>query len=174
MIGVVVGGGAQVWRSLETLEPMLLETGHRPRYYVVNDMIEIFPKLAVGCTLHPPKLETWIRNRSTNGLESLLEIWHHSGYRSTIEHARTLRDWGGSSGLFATQVALQVCDRVVLCGVPMTPDRHFRRGEKLWTDCRAFLPAWERHVSELTGKVRSLSGGYTEEKLGRATLEWMR
>jgi hypothetical protein len=80
----------------------------------------------------------------------------------------------GSSGLFAVKVALDDGhDRVVLAGVPMTvEDKHFLRGQP-WIARDSFTQAWPIAMPHIHGKVKSLSGGFTEELLGAPTPEWL-
>ena len=77
----------------------------------------------------------------------------------------------GSSGLFATRLAIRFgYGRVVLAGVPMDTSPHVLSTAP-WTDRERFVAAWSAAERELKGKVRSLSG-WTREFLGEPTLHW--
>ena len=71
---------------------------------------------------------------------------------------------GGSSGLYACQVAQALCFRkAVLCGVPMTSDPRFFDPAP-WAGSARYRQAWARHKDRL-GFVRSMSG-WTRDLLG--------
>lgn len=169
---IIAGGSIRVWRDLEVALQMCVDANVEPEFYVVNDMIPLVHDRIVACSLHPAKLAWWLGRRKNNLLPPPKEVWSQHA-ADIVTHM--LGDWGGSSGLFAVQVAMVAHEhtRVVLCGVPMTDDRHFER-RKQWREVRTFLPAWERRLPQLQPFVRSLSGGWTEEKLGRPTADWMR
>lgn len=73
---------------------------------------------------------------------------------------------GGTSGLFATRVALALgYEEVVLCGIPMDGSGRFydppwKQGGNLGT-----MAEWERFAPVFNGRVRSMSGR-TRELLG--------
>lgn len=169
---IIVGGAIRVWRDVEVALQMCVDADAEPEFYVVNDMIPLLHDGVVACTLHPAKLPMWLERRRTNKLTPPRQIWAQHAYPAVTN---LMGDWGGSSGMFAVQVALVAHEhvRAILCGVPMTNDRHFER-RRQWHEVGTFLPAWERRLPQLLPFVRSVSGGWTEEKLGRPTVEWIK
>lgn len=85
----------------------------------------------------------------------------------------------GSSGFFAIKIAIDDGhDRVVLAGIPMSPEEgHYREGKfrrtNTWAPRDSFLGPWTSHKEYYADKTRSLSGGWTEALLGRPTKEWL-
>jgi len=169
----IVVGGAECWqRDLMELQTMF--RGNRVEYYVVNDQIGEFPHPVVACTLHPDKLPTWLGQRKNNGLEPPLELWCHDGARKlNPPRGKMLRDWGGSSGLFAYQVAREHGhDKIVFCGVPMDSSPNGFRGQK-WHAVTAFTRAWQTRHQEMLPYARSMSG-WTAQLLGKPNEDWLR
>ena len=72
----------------------------------------------------------------------------------------------GSSGLFATKVALIDLnyDSVVLCGIPMTETPHIDR-PKNWRQANGFRKNWLRLSDETKSRIKSMSG-WTKEQFG--------
>ena len=81
-------------------------------------------------------------------------------------------NWGGSSALYATRIALEEgWDRVILCGVPLTG----RESLGIYADqtgYQVYRVGWEKHLNEIKDYVRSMSG-WTKELLGEPTAEWL-
>lgn len=174
-VAIVLGGSERVWQDLVRAEQFCNENGLEPEYYATNDMVEHFSMPMVACTLHPDKLAGWLTRRAASGLPMPDEIWSHDGgSRATHKHVtRRLRDWGGSVGMFAYQVARERGHHhVILCGVPMTSEDHFVRKTK-WGEVSAFTKSWERHREEMAPYVRSYSGGWTESLFGEPTPQWV-
>lgn len=121
-------------------------------------------------SLHPEKLlSIWAPQREADDYETWSDP--NRGERGAAPTDHHLENWGGSSGLFAVQVALEVgADRIVACGMPLNTQPHYH-GRAEWDAYDAFRPAWERHVDDLR-YVRSMSG-WTAELLGRPDTEWL-
>ena len=88
-------------------------------------------------------------------------------------------DVGGSSGLLAVTVALELGKenqdqlRIVLAGVPMDPAAgNFRAPSVPWAEATVYHPAWEERAEALKKNVRSMSG-WTAELLGKPTAAWL-
>lgn len=78
----------------------------------------------------------------------------------------------GSSGLYAVKVALTAADRVILAGVPMTPEAaHFFHPAR-WNERDSFTDAWHRAMPFIKDRVRSMSG-WTADLLGQPSQEWL-
>ena len=64
------------------------------------------------------------------------------------------------------------CTHMILCGIPLNQNgRHYDHPMK-WTEARQYLPAWERQLPMLLGRVKSF-GGETARLLGEPTREWI-
>lgn len=124
------------------------------------------------CTMHPDLFPMWIKARHVAGLPRVRKLWHPEHRRSPIE-SRSVRSWGGSSGLLCVAVAYELgCSHVVLAGIPMLPNnRHYDRTAR-WNEARQYHAAWKAKLPDLEGRVRSLSG-WTRQILGEPTMEWL-
>ena len=179
-VAVVVGGANCVYEEYAAAKAMCDSAGIAYQTIVVNDMIPAFnDHLDHAVTLHPQKLKRdepkWLVARAQRGLNHPGEVWSHRNDNVADAVTRICKDhWLGSSGLFATKIAIFElrCDRVLLCGIPMTVQAsHFLRG-KLWRACPMFTKYWEQHHVELVPYVRSFSG-YTRDLLGPVTLDFV-
>jgi hypothetical protein len=170
----IVIGGAECWeRDLEQARALI---GNRAvKYYFINDQIKTFSEPGVAVTLHADKLNghfAWLQIRRKAGLPEPEKVWGHRAHASVTHHTET-KDWGGSSGLFAVQVARRDGYRKVIgCGVPMTVDgSHYIRHQK-WQSAIAFRGGWVKCKNDLAPYFRSMSG-WTREQFGEATEEWI-
>lgn len=191
MNALVLGGADCVWQDLQRLEDML---GHRWNGIViaVNDIGCHWPRsLHHWVSLHPNKFQEWkaLRNQLVEGAPTTwsrppvikLETWsgppRWDRDRSLIDKI-VLRPWmGGSSGMFAVQVAKELnCSRAILCGIPMTSTGHFAETREqfppVWGSAEYHWLAWKRYYREMDGWVRSMSGR-TRDLLGEPTKEWI-
>lgn len=80
----------------------------------------------------------------------------------------------GSSGYFGVEVAKYLgADRIVLCGIPMTPTPHMDSDEP-WEMANAHWKHWLREYAKgRLHAVRSMSGR-TRRLLGAPTATWLR
>lgn len=168
MITFVLGGADCVWHDLA-----------RARYICQPDAIICVNHVGIEypgafdawCSFHGSLLESWRREREKAGRPPAKEMWvattsdrykQFSGYRM-----RTCG--GGSSGMFGTDVALdRGADKVILCGIPMTPTPHFhdRQHGKPWTEAEKHRAFWIKRAGYFQqAGVRSMSG-WTRELLG--------
>ena len=155
-VAIVVGGGPNVIEEMATAMDMYPDR----EFFIINDMIPRF-KFGdyIAITLHPSKLGAWLEMNHTPPKR----VWAHRAFRGVTN---VTEDWMGSSGLFAIKVAMQLgYEKIVLCGVPMTDEKHFVRGEA-WTAVAAFKKAWLAHKDEIAPFVSSFSG-WTAEMFGR-------
>jgi len=118
-------------------------------------------------------MAAWWDQRLRAGLPPPGQVWfHRAAYKEFLLPHQFTEEWGGSSGLLATKVALELgCDRIVLCGVPMESTPHFHIPLPLKGAGR-YRRAWVERVGQLTGKVRSMSG-WTAQFLGEPDEVWL-
>lgn len=163
-IAVVVGGSRAVWDEIGQTAALLAEVGAEARWFVINDMIPIFPGACTAVSLHPQKLKDWLAQRAKVGWPAPDQVWAHVKFDG-VSHFTD--DWRGSSGLFAIKVARQLgFDKIILCGVPMRPDAgHIVRGATPWNAAEQFMGGWKLQAKEIAPFVRSWSG-WTGEAFG--------
>lgn len=169
MRAICLGGADCLWSDVLGSERIL---GTRWWDIVVacNDAGRDWPhRLDHWVSLHPEKLlKVWTPERP-GGYETWSDPNRQRGPAPTDHH---LDNWGGSSGLFCVQVALEVgASYVVACGMPMDARPHYF-GTKEWGPWEQYRDAWDRHADEM-GVVRSMSG-WTAELLGRPDEQWAR
>ena len=173
-IAVIVGGAILVDRDVAAAKALCQQYDLVPEFFVCNDKMIDWPEAAVAVTLHNHKVPRWLKARARLGLAPHQEVWANifNSHRGITHHAE---DWRGSVGLFGVTVArCKNHKKIVLCGVPMdTSQDHYIR-KKPWKNCPAFQPAWHGHLMEIGYYVRSLSGYWTEELLGKPSPEWLR
>ena len=164
---VLCGGGdplAELARAIELC-------GDKPHtIFAGNDQIaEYSGRIDHAVTLHPDKLDMWLRQRASNGYPPVGTIWSH---RPHVNVQRWSRDWQGSTGLIATKIARELgFTHVLLCGVPMTVEAdHFLR-KAPWKAAYGFRKGWTVHSREIRKYVRSFSG-WTKDLFGAPTAEW--
>lgn len=147
--------------------------------FVINDTIPVFPgHVHHAISLHPNKFAApakdgsgnWAHKRNANGYPIPDHIWGHRGTELTTN---TSSDWGGSSGLFACKIALELGhSRIIMCGVPLDPkQRHIVRHTD-WNSAKAFQRGWITRKATVLGKVKSWEG-WTKDLLGIPTIEWL-
>jgi len=171
---VVLGGAECVWDDHKKLIEF-----HTPELTVcINDIGVVWPhKFDIWVSHHADKLTEWAYKRSKTNLPPATELWTGPvKARNSLMEIQQHRQRGGSSGLLATCVALDKAQKVVLCGVPMLPTmRHWHndKGGVPWTECTHYLKHWEELMPNLLSKrVRSMSG-WTRDRLGLPTKEWL-
>lgn len=176
---LILGGASCVWDDVKQFE---LLYGHEWDGLVIaaNDIGSWWPRgLDHWVSLHPNKFHRWKQDRQANSLPSAAKTWGRPGqYNEPVTWDESIVPWpGGSSGLFAVQVAQYVgVERAILCGIPMTMTGHFaetkERFHPTWYAATAYWTAWSRHKQHLATWVRSMSGK-TMEMLGAPTLDWL-
>src|SRR5262249_42521853 len=121
---LILGGSDKVFEEAEAAQKLFTPDA----IFVINDMIALWPgRVDYICSLHPEKIEDWLQNRKVRGfaIDNGFEVWAHKkqAFRAKAEFKgidKVTDDWAGSSGLFATKVALQEgFQKVVLAGIPM-------------------------------------------------------
>lgn len=180
MLAVILGGANTVWDDLSRLKEMAI-----PDVVIaINDAGAVYPhEINFWATLHPDKLVGWTNRRLENGYPAPQKFVIHRELRP--REAKSIfyppasfviftPDWGGSSGLFASHFAL-TCgyERIVLCGVPMQPDKNHFFSEDQWLDAEKYHKAWGQRALQLMPRVRSMSG-WTMGLLGKPSLSWLK
>lgn len=171
MNALALGGADGVWQDVERSEAILGEQWWGLVVACNRAGVDWPGRLDAWCSLHPEKLlSVWAPARITDEYETWSDP--NRGERGAAPTDHHLDNWGGSSGLFAVQVALEVgADRVVACGMPMDRRAHYH-GTAAWTEYENFRAAWERKADELEPHVKSMSG-WTRELLGTPTRAWI-
>jgi hypothetical protein len=171
-VALVVGGGGDPLSEYEAAKALCDSVQKSICNIVCNDMIALFPHAVDhAVTLHPDKLYGWIQLREKFGNPMpLRRVWAHRGGPGVTD---STRDWQGSSGLFMTKIALETgYTKIILCGVPMTVEAHHIVRHQPWNAAPGFMRGWDRRLAQVRPYARSMSG-WTLEKLGEPTLEWL-
>jgi len=178
---LVLGGGASLHDDIAAY------TGPIDGVITVNDALtEWSGGVDAAVSLHPQYFEQkgWLANRATKGLAPPKRIFGHTegeriiGMRGIDVPGLEFTDYrfpgqekSGSSGLFAAKVALIDLgfDKVVFCGVPMTPTPHFWDDRKEpWKTADGFRGGWLAVSDEYRARMASMSG-WTRILLGGPT-----
>lgn len=177
MHALVLGGADCRMEDVATLEAL---TGPWSGIVVaVNDAGADWPwTLHHWASLHPERFHVieygkgrWVDKRRANGHEPAGQLWGASrGAGEGVEFLKC-RMPGGSSGLYAVEVARHVgATRIVLCGVPMDASVNPYHGAT-WRGHRDHRPTWKQLAAELDD-VRSMSG-WTADLLGLPDPTWL-
>ena len=179
-VAVVVGGADCVLAEYAKVERLCEEACINFTTLVINDMIAEFQdRIDHAVTLHPDvRLNVWLEERQKNCLPPPANVWAHRETDVGVNMVtRVCPEWGkGSSGLLAVKIALRElsCDRIILCGVPMTMEGgHFKRKQPWKAVTNNFRAEWQARHSELAPYVRSWSG-WTAELFGVPTLDFIK
>lgn len=175
-VALVIGSANSVWSDYDRANLLLDELEKtRPNVgfetFVINDTIPVFPDfMDFAITLHPDKLRRWAQGRNANGFNAPRQTWSLKRDK-LVTNVST--DWGGSSGLYACKIAMEKgYQKIILCGVPMEPSFEHIVRNSAWNAAKQFRRGWERHMNDVKDMVRSF-GGWTMEKLGSPTIEWI-
>lgn len=170
---LVLGGADCLWDDVEAVEQLIGKPWPGP-VVACNEAGAHWPRrLHHWATFHPENFAQWETLRR--------QLGHPPGYvrwsnRNVPEQAdRLVQDWGGgSSGLIAVNVAMDMGWRSVLCGVPLEERPHFhdRDDGRPWKYANVHIKRWERNQQKLQGKVKSMSGA-TRQLLGAPTAQWL-
>lgn len=166
-------GGGDPFAEFEHAKNLIAEAGQTYTIFAGNDMIELCPEeITHAITLHPDKLQKWLPRRKAKGLAAPQRVWAHRNYNSNITD--WTRDWAGSTGLFCIKIARELgYTHIVACGVHMKAEsKHFVRGVE-WEAVTGFMRSWFLHTQELKPYLRTF-GGWTLERFGAPTVEWLR
>lgn len=189
-VAVVVGSADCVFRDLARLTNLNLS--EPPAIIACNDAgWQYLDPIDYWVTLHCDKLADWESRRRLHGGNSEYLLFTAKGFEGrcqrrdiyTVGEEMDFRVHGGSSGLTAVHVGLQVRDIVIGCGIPMDRRRHRRgvtaegpfRTEDTVADetkLRGFWMAWAHAAPLLKHRFRSFSG-WTRDIFGEPTRDWI-
>lgn len=114
-------------------------------------------------------------NRETYPRKNKKILTHSIQAGSRIDLVWDIGNPGGTSGLFATQIALRLgYDKIILCGIPIdnsrrfydSPNKHFKY------EGISQQEPWQIASRKFNDRVRSMSGK-TAELLGRPDKKWL-
>lgn len=124
-------------------------------------------------TYHPELFPEWIAKRRKAGLPDALTLWSSANRKIPDGlDVRLIPRIGGSSGLLAAFVALEIGCKGVLCGVPMDPREAHYDQQGLWRAAVNCRQAWMNAKPKIAASIRSMSG-WTADLLGRPTKAWL-
>lgn len=168
MIALILGGSPD-WQHEAAEAASLLNRRH---VVVAANLagIHYLGHLAGWASLHSERLPDWLAERQGNRDPRMFTPSAASGLATDIVAER----WPGSSGLFATQVALleMGATAAILCGVPMDQDVGHFINPGPWAPTTSYRQAFEAALPLIGGRTRSMSG-WTQAILGRPTPEWI-
>lgn len=138
-------------------------------------------RLDAWVTFHPLEMHQWQDERASLGRNTDYEAITYVHSKDKAVKARIDRRhphmWpgqrnSGSSGLFATRIALDDgATHIVLAGIPIDRNgSHIVRGGE-WHCADSYQETW-RGVADRLTRVRSM-GGWTRQLLGEPTREWL-
>jgi hypothetical protein len=168
VIALVLGCAENVWQDSYAILNQCSPDG----IFACKDMIAKWPaRIDYGCTLHPDRTDGYLQERSHKKYPMGFDVYAHRNFQSRTTH-KELRDWAGSTGLFAVRVAIEMgFSGIVLAGVPMQKQYgHITRKEP-WVAAKQFHNGWNKHREELEHCVRSMSG-WTRQMFGTPTKAW--
>jgi hypothetical protein len=127
-------------------------------------------------TMHPELMPRWLKDRRAKGLPDPGAFWTATrrllAPADHLQQYRRLHNRGGSSGMLAAFVALEVgAERSVLVGIPMDRSQGHYDNPAPWGEAGSYRRAWYQERENLR-TVRSMSG-LTAELLGKPTKEWL-
>lgn len=165
---LVLGGADCLWTDVEAY------TGPVDGVVACNDAGTVWPGfLDAWVSLHPESFPRWTAARAAAGHHPAARLLAHQMPKNApdigvevIPHKLPGMRYSANSGLFAAKVAL--CDlefdRVVFCGVPLTPTAHFF-DPRPWKVATQYHEYWAQIPPEYAARMRSMSG-WTRELLG--------
>lgn len=127
---------------------------------------------------HPELFPKWIEQRRTNGFPDGYQLWTSSRGRRVTEWERKMGlslvdSEGGSSGMIALRVALQVgATHIILAGIPMENSYGQYDTGKNWDEAEMHSKTWEKLPPDIQARVRSMSG-WTRRQFGYPTELWL-
>jgi hypothetical protein len=171
LTALCLGGAAGVWAEAADAKRLftpdvIIASNHAGR--------DLEGPLDHWCSFHVELMPAWIAAREAAGRPPAGRLWsvERRFLASTTLDVHRVKNWGGSSGLLAVTVALELgCTHVVLAGTPLDIAAAHYDDPKPWRDAGQYRRAWLAHRTLMTG-VRSMSG-WTREILGAPDREWL-
>lgn len=170
MRALVIGGASCVFKDIEHALALF-----NPDIVVAaNDIGTRYERVDHLCTMHPMKMQDWLKARRANGF-SKPEIWTAVHKNKTTKLPfRQVDSVGGSSGLLCVRVCRALeATRIVLAGVPMTAQLGHFHVTGNWIEAEVYRRTWEKDRPHLLKDTRSMSG-WTMELLGAPTSDWLK
>lgn len=167
MIALCLGGARSVWSDLAQARSLI---GERPHLVVAcNEAAGRYPGRLDGMvTLHPEFIPHWLRGRT-----DAPRLFSHEPHVDSPGLEVVPERYGGSSGLYAAQVAIEAmgAKAAILCGAPMDPDAGHIARPGPWSGS---IEAWRRAFIKAGAEieVRSMSG-WSAERLGQPDPAWI-
>lgn len=169
---VVIGSAACVFNDLRIVKaqcPELLQ------HVIAVKAIGAYWRgpLRAWVSLHPSQFPEHQAIRHARGYEPCSLLYAPRSLREYPGVISSIPDRGGTSGMYAVDVALATLgyDRVVLAGVPMDSTPYFNHNGSI-VSLERYRDAWRRNQRRLAPVVRSLSG-WTKDLFGAPTRPWM-
>ena len=156
---LILGGARCVWKDIESLADCMPDD-----IAAVNDIGSHWPgRLVFWASLHPRKLPHWEKQRTVHKyVNGYIRYGNKYGFPLVD---KVVPDWGGSSGLFAVKIALDLgYEDIILAGIPMEAEAGHFFNKQQWAECNRYRAAWVKRPW-LSKFVRSCSG-WTREILG--------
>lgn len=192
---LVIGCAANVWEDVQAAKAL---ASYNAVYCVKQIGIHYPEAFNVWVSLHPEAMNDYEAQRHAKGLPNgyqivappkneLGTVGNEAGANIKRRVSYLWSDQSNasaSSGIYGAKVAIaDGFDRIVLAGIPMTPEGgHFApetrtvagvvRG-KVWSGHSSFVCGFNEAIPHLMGKVKSMSG-YTKQVLGVPTQDWFK
>lgn len=168
---LIIAGGSRVKEDIETALSLFT-----PDIVIaVNDIgAEYSGRLDHWVSNHPDKMAGWQAKRASNGFGPAGRIWTVTHLANGYPYQHVVNPGGGSSATAVAVAREMGAERIVLAGVPLTSTPHFFDNVP-WSprEVAHYQRNWLRQKKAMAPYVRSVSGGFTEEILGRPTKEWL-
>ena len=170
-LAIVLGGAISLHDDIRKAR----EFCDDPLIIAVNDAgFDYEWKVDHWVSMHPFLLERLVKQREKRGFQPAGKLWapRHISTPEGMEFGR-VSSWGGSSGLLAVTLAFDLkVEKVILCGIPMSPEgAHYFSPKRPWNDAVQYKAAWSRNFDRMNGHVKSFSG-WTAQLLGMPTKDW--
>lgn len=144
-------------------------------FIAVNDFgAEWLGRLDHWVSNHPDKMAGWLDKRAAHGLAPPGRVWTVTHKADGCPYQHVVNPGGGSSATAVAVAREMGAESIVLAGVPLTSTPHFF-DDVPWCsrEVAHYQRAWRRQKKEMIKDIRSMSGGFTEDLLGRPTMEWI-
>lgn len=176
---LVVGSGPTVWRDVEEFAKI----GSYDAVIAVKQAGIHWPgPLRAWVSLHPKWMADFIAQRAANGFPPADEVVTHDEGKAPAPGVDKVFDyyWPGTNKSMASGMAgakyaaIDLGYKVVLCGIPMTPENRVFGSASNWA--REAIKYRERMIpvmNDVRKHVRSMSG-WTRERLGVPDAEWLK
>jgi hypothetical protein len=170
---IILGSACGVWEDYEKAR----KTARQFDVMIIN-FTSLFYTKAIShlVSLHHDFLSP-LREIRQKVFSSLPHFHTHSNHPDKeVDFVWQFDDYSGSSGLFATRIALALgYNKIILCGIPITNGRNFYHPLDYVNPLgdRANILSWQKANQEIfKNRVKSMSGN-TKIWLGEPTEKWI-